>query len=315
MSIRIIIDPPKDLRPEGSIRCDVAWKLFLPDLMGDIPDEKVTRLISFNNWLWSELSTRLGYLRVDVPDTVWILTPPLTDAALAYIIRICSIWSGEVYVSKRENGTLDLENIGDNRWIPPIVNVQDNNPSDPAVKKFRSVTTNGGINGLVDEYFTPLMGSTRSFMRVYDIPPGGTYSRFHSHTAREETYLVLKGKGSIRYGTHKVEVSVGDLVSKPLGPDVSTQLLADKGSPLRILDIEIWPDPFRTSKDVVHYPDHGEIDLLGPGWDNMIPDKAVYSFKDSFGNYDTGYSRNIDGSWIPEDVPGFKKREIKQEEK
>ena len=49
-----------------------------------------------------------------------------------------------------------------------------------------------------------------------------------------------------------MDISQGDLISKPLGPDVPTQLLADRGVPLRILDTEIWPDSTRTAKDVVH---------------------------------------------------------------
>ena len=33
MSIMILIDPPKNVRPKGALRADVAWKLFLPDVM------------------------------------------------------------------------------------------------------------------------------------------------------------------------------------------------------------------------------------------------------------------------------------------
>lgn len=305
MAIIIVIDPPKDVRPEGAIRADVAWKLYLPDSMGDLPGQDGTRqMVWFNNWLWGEFSTRLGYLRKDGPDPVWILTPPLTEAALSYLVRTSSIWTDEVHVVRSENGSIDLENRGENVWKVPSVNILESDASDPAMENLR-------INeeGLTDQFLSPLLGSTRSFMRVYLIPPGGTYARMHSHTAREETYIVLEGKGTVRYGKSSSEITKGDLISKPLGPDVPTQLLADRGESLRILDIEIWPDTTRMSKDLVHYPDHGELDLFGPGWDILIPDKAVFPIKDSMKNYDTGYTRNVDGTWEPRDIPGFKKRE------
>ncbi len=304
MAVKIIVDPPKEVRPAGSIRCDVGWKLFLPDMMGDIPSDSAGRFVHFSNWIWWELSARLGYMRSEVADPVWIITPQLTEAGLDYIVRICSIWSPEVYAYYPKDGNADLAANGKNLWTPPVVNVMNDDPRDPAVRKL--ISREGD---LVYRYLTPLLGSTKAFYTIYVIPPGGTRSRMHSHTAREEVYIVLEGKGTVRYGDHTIDISEGDLISKPLGPDVPTQLLADRGVPLRILDTEIWPDPTRTAKDVLHYPDHGEIDFLGPGWDVMIPDKAMQSSRDSFANYDKGYERNPDGSWTAKDVPGFRRRE------
>lgn len=303
MRVKIVVDPPKDVRPEGAIRCDVAWKLYLPESMGDLPDDDSTRLIKFNNWLWWELSSRLGYLKPNKPEDVWLLTPPLTDSAAAYLVRICSIWSGEVYVIEGTDGRMDLNRPGPNMWNPPIANVLQKEVKDPSFSKFVSEG-----DGHMNRFITPLLGSTKAFVRIYEIPPDGTYARMHSHTAREEMYLVLKGRGTVRYGYGSREISEGDLISKPLGPDVSTQLLADKGVQLRILDIEIWQDVTRMSKDLVHYPDHGELDLFGPGWNLMIPDRNIFPIDDAMNNYGTGYERNADGSWVPKDVPGLSRR-------
>lgn len=248
MAVKIIVDPPKEVRPVGSIRCDVAWKLYLPDMMGDIPSDSAERFVHFSNWIWWELSSRLGYMRAEVvADTVWIITPPLTEAGLDYIVRLCSIWSPEVYAYYPKDGKADLEAEGKNLWTPPVVNIMNDDPGDPAVMKLISME-----GDLVYHYLTPLLGSTKAFFTIYVIPPGGTYSRMHSHTAREEVYIVLSGSGTVRYGDHAVDISQGDLISKPLGPGVPTQLLADRGVPLRILDTEIWPNSIRTAKDLVH---------------------------------------------------------------
>lgn len=305
MPVNIIVDPPKSTRPEGAIRCDVAWKLFMPDFMGDLPPGAGSAVTAFNNWLWSELGKRQGHLR-ESEETTWILTPPLTEPALDYILRICSIWSNTVYVIKSENGAVNLESKGENQWKAPIYNLHDGQKDSPVFSRATISDKDGTTT-----FISPLLGSTKSFMRLYTIQPGNTYARMHSHTAREEMYMVLNGKGSVRYGKHKIDLREGDLVSKPLGPDVSSQLLADKGETLRILDIEIWPDPTRGSKDLVHYPDHGELDLFGPGWDLMIPDENIQPFGDAMENYSSGYHRNKDGSWTPKDVPGLKTREKK----
>lgn len=306
MSVNIVIDPPRNVRPDGAIRCDVAWKLYLPDEMGDLPEGGGSGLVRFNNWLWTELSDRLGYLKKDLKSEIYLLTPMLTDAAREYLVRICSIWSDDVRVLESTGGEVNLGNKGENRWRLPVFNLQDGSKDDPSVSKFTEE-----YEGLRETSISPLLGSTRSYMRTYVIPPNGTYARMHSHTAREETYIVLEGKGSVRYGGHIADIKEGDLISKPLGPDVPSQLLADKGVPIKILDIEIWPDSTRQAKDVVHYPDHGELDLLGPGWHIMIPDKNLHSARDAFANYHTGYERNADGSWVPKEVPGLRPRKEK----
>ncbi len=305
MSICVIIDPPKEMRPEGAIRCDVAWKLFLPEFMGDMPDLDHMRLLSkFSNWLWSELGDRLGYLKPEKDEKVWLLTPELTEAARSFIIRTCSFWHDELYVYEKINGKHDLDAQVENSWKVPVANLLSADSDDAALKRFTGEDDEGYV-----KFITPLLGETKTFMRVYEIRPGGTYARMHSHTAREESYLVLRGKGKVRFGAATVDIREGDIISKPLGPDVPSQLLADASESLRILDIEVWPDSTKRSKDVVHYPDHKELDLFGPGWNFMIPDSDIFPFKDAMENYSRGYERKADGTWEPKDVPGFKRRD------
>ncbi len=304
MSIRVLIDPPKEVRPAGAIRADVAWKLYLPDSMGDIPKVWMEKEERFKYWLWTELSDRLGFLKEHEEGDHYILTPDLTAAGEDFIARTCSLWSNHVYIVRGNGSSFDLNREVENSWVPPLVNIFDPGASSETLKKII----------MKDERRThfllsPILGSGRTNMRVYEINPGHTFARYHSHTAREELYLVLEGKGSARIAGYKIDVRRGDLIAKPTGPDIATQLLADKGEPMRVLDVEIWPHEDKQDKDLVRYPDHGELDLFGPGWEVMLPSESVMSLEDSLRNYHSGYVRKSDGSWEPRELPGYRKRE------
>lgn len=303
MTVVILEDPPKHMRPDKAIRADVAWKLFLPENMGDIPSLGKGKIEPIRHWLWWELSKRLGFLREEGKITVHVLTPALTPEAKDFLIRICSLWTNSVHIISCEGKDADLNSIGDNLWTPPVVNVKSEEPQDPALKKLTEVEENG-----TDTHYSPLLGAGKSYVRAYTIEKGSTYARFHSHTAREELYLILKGKGTVRIEKHNVPVKEGDLVAKPLGPDISTQFLADRGESMRVLDIEIWPEDEKVSKDAVAYPDHGELDLFGQGWDFTVPLESIISFRDAMEHYGTGYWRKADGSWEPKEIPGHKTR-------
>lgn len=304
MPIKILIDPMGDAIPKDAIRVDLAWNLFLPNNSGDLPELGKGGIEKFRHWLWNELSGKLGFLHKGFEKDAVLAAPTLTGAGKEFLLRTCSFWSNGVYIISPNGGDLDLNNIGENLWIPPIVNVDGEHTADSTIGR---LTETEGMAS--HTFYAPLLGATKSFMRTYAISEGGTYSRFHSHTAREEIYLVLEGAGTARIGNHHVQIKKGDFISKPTGPDLPTQFLADRGESLKIMDIEIWPEDERKSKDLVHYPDHEELDLFGEGWNLMIPSEAIMSFEDAMDNYDSGYKRNIDGTWEPKDIPGFKKRE------
>ncbi len=304
MPVIIIEDPPKSLRPKDAIRADVAWKLFLPDFMGDIPGIGMGKIEPIRHWLWGELSRKHGFMRNEDSTISYILTPPLTPEGREFLIRTCSLWSNSVHLIEANGKDADIHSIGKNLWTPPLVNVN----SRPSERSAVSRLSDGEEENL-DTHFSPLLGAGKSYVRAYNIEKGGTYARFHSHTAREELYLILRGKGTIRIGAHNVPVKEGDLIAKPTGPDISTQFLADKGESMRVLDIEIWPEDERISKDAVLYPDHEELDLFGQGWNFTVPSSTIMDSLDAITHYDTGYRRKADGSWEPKDIPGHKKRE------
>ena len=303
MTVEILVNPERSVRPSGAIRCDVAWKLFEPDHIGGFEREYLKGMTRFTQWLWYELSTRAGFLRPDKPDRIYLIAPDLTDAALSYLIRIVSFWDSTVHV---RNGVSTMEQIGgeiDNSWIPPIYNIFDGRKLDSSQDALKEEDDSGTAS-----FLSPLSGYSHAFMRTYTINPGHTYARHHSHTGREEHYLVLSGNGIARIADKEVKVREGDMVFKPTGPDLPTQFLSID-TPLKILDMEIWNDPARNDKDVVAYPDHGELCLFGPGWFTTFPLTSMISAKDTMRNYETGYVRKADGTWGPAKVPGFGPRE------
>ncbi|TMI46929.1 cupin domain-containing protein [Candidatus Bathyarchaeota archaeon] len=156
-------------------------------------------------------------------------------------------------------------------------------------------------------FFMPLLGPGRAFFRVEVISNGESAARYHSHSEVDEYYLILDGSGTLRYNDRDVVVKRGDLIAKPTGPDATSQLIADRGEPLRILDMEIWHDRPYSSKDLILNPDFNEIIMRGPGWGGLFPNEALVSSEDFRKHYDEGYRRMKDGGWIPSKTRGHKK--------
>ena len=302
--MKIVVARKTDLKeiPDMVIRLDIAWKLFLPNSFGRIPNKGNDRdFMSLTNFLWNELGKFSGRLRNDLPEKLWIMVPDLDEAGFRYVERIASMWSDEV-VQYQVPG--DSSPVEKEAWISPTTDVF----SDKSLFPEEEALTLNEPEGTT-RYLMPLLGMGRAFMRTYWIGKDSTYSRLHSHSAVDEYYLVLSGQGTLRTGAKEVSVKPGTLISKPTGPDMTSQFIADRGEELKILDIEVWPDATRTAKDLVYYPDHNEVLLRGIGWSNSLPYESIMSARDLDENYDLGYTRNEDGSWSPKDVPGMKRRE------
>src|SRR5688500_17682553 len=68
-------------------------------------------------------------------------------------------------------------------------------------------------------------GSTRVSCTHYEVPPGRTAFPRHYHAAMEEAIFVLGGTGTLRIGESSVDISAGDYVTFPCGPDHAHQLV------------------------------------------------------------------------------------------
>jgi len=279
---------------EGTIRVDLAWELFFESKTG-MPEGHGGRLIPFTNWLWDELGKKAGYLNRNSRGELTLTIPALGQEALDFLVRVGSFWADEVYLKK--NGV-----VSEDLWRKPVVNVFEDKLLDGAE---RALSRKDGDT--YQRFFMPLLGPGRAFFRVEVIDNGESAARYHSHSNVDEYYLILEGSGTLRFNDKEVVVEGGDLIGKPAGPDDVSQLIADRGEPLRILDMEIWHDRPYSSKDLVFNPDFNEIIMRGPGWGALFPAEAVMTSKDFREHYDEGYRRNRDGGWVPSKLRGHKK--------
>ena len=154
-------------------------------------------------------------------------------------------------------------------------------------------------DGSTELNLMPLLGPGRAYFSVQVIEKGDRTARMHSHSALDEYYLILEGKGTLRYNGRAIEFEKGDLIGKPTGPDAATHLIADRGEKLRILDMEVWNERFTgtstTAKDVMFWPDHDELQMRGPGWAAVVPKDSLLSTKDLEQHFNDDYRRTKDG--------------------
>lgn len=104
-------DPPK-----LAIRWDLAWPLFLPDLVGDIPSGDGKQVVPLARWFWEAMGKGMGRLMPDAPDEVWCVVPTLTPPAEDLVVRLASFWSDTVLDYRQ--GPNDH-----NYWRAPLVSV------------------------------------------------------------------------------------------------------------------------------------------------------------------------------------------------
>jgi uncharacterized cupin superfamily protein len=288
---------------DAALRWDVAWRLFLPDHVGDVPSGFPEMVLGrLTAWAWDALGDCTGRLRIDKPDTVWFVVPPsLSPAGEEFVVRIASFWDDEVYWASDAG-----ERVGENLWLAPVADIQGASSPSALDRAVQGAEAYGpGRNRVI----FPHIGFGRLHVMVVEVAQGGASARLHSHSADDEYYYVLSGRATLRMGAHAVPVEAGVLIGKPAGPDLPSQILADRGDRVTILDLEAWPDARRDTKDVMHYVEFGEVQLHGAGWGSMVPAAALYTARDKRGHYNTGYRRELDGTWTARDIPGAPARQ------
>ena len=239
LSMKIILD---DQVTEKALGADLAWELFFKSKTA-MPKGHGETLLRFANWLWDELGNRAGRLNWYSKGEMNIAIPPLEPDALNFVLRLASFWADEVYVKK--GGVLS-----ENMWRRPVVNVFDDDGLDEGERALIAKKKTGSV----DRFLMPLLGPGRAFFRVRLVEKDESAARFHSHSGVDEYYLILGGKGTLRFNGKEMEVKPGDLIGKPAGPEAATQLIADRGERLRILDMEVWDQRARDSKDIIVNP-------------------------------------------------------------
>ena len=86
------------------------------------------------------------------------------------------------------------------------------------------------------------------------VPPGRTACPFHSHQLEDEVFIVLEGRGTLRYGEDRFEIGPGDCISCEAGSGLSHQIGNTGDVDLLYLSIG-YNDP----NEVCTYPDSDTV--------------------------------------------------------
>lgn len=105
------------------VRCDIAWSLFLPDSVGDVPSGHGRGIYPFSYWFWNEMGNLAGFLRPQSDRVVWCVVPPLTPEGQEFIVRLASFWSTEVYAATIEEVKAGEVSTQNNLWRAPVVDM------------------------------------------------------------------------------------------------------------------------------------------------------------------------------------------------
>lgn len=102
----------------------------------------------------------------------------------------------------------------------------------------------------------------------YDVvPPGKRSCPFHSHSAEEEMFFIVRGEGTLRYGSETRRIRAGDVICCPTGgPETAHQIVNDSDGELAYLSVSTM-----MRAEVCEYPDSGKIGAFGEGVRHMTP--------------------------------------------
>lgn len=107
----------------------------------------------------------------------------------------------------------------------------------------------------------PLLGA-KGLGYSYDVvPPGKRSCPFHSHSAEEEMFFIVRGSGTLRYGSETRRIRAGDVICCPTGgPETAHQIVNDSDEELAYLSIST-----QAPAEVCLYPDSGKVGAFGEG--------------------------------------------------
>ena len=107
----------------------------------------------------------------------------------------------------------------------------------------------------------PLLGA-KDLGYSYDVvPPGKRSCPFHSHRGEEEMFFIVRGTGTLRYGSETRKIRAGDVICCPTGgPETAHQIVNDSDAELAYLSISTM-----MPTEVCEYPDSKKIGAYGDG--------------------------------------------------
>jgi uncharacterized cupin superfamily protein len=111
----------------------------------------------------------------------------------------------------------------------------------------------------------PLLGA-KDLGYSYDVvPPGKRSCPFHSHRGEEEMFFIVRGNGTLRYGSQTRAIRAGDVICCPTGgPETAHQIINDSDAELAYLSVSTM-----LAAEVCEYPDSKKIGAYGNGLRHM----------------------------------------------
>ena len=105
----------------------------------------------------------------------------------------------------------------------------------------------------------PLLGA-KDLGYSYDVvPPGKRSCPFHSHRAEEEMFFIVKGAGTLRYGSETRKIRAGDVICCPVGgPETAHQIVNDSSEDLAYISVSTM-----MPAEVCEYPDSKKVGAYG----------------------------------------------------
>ena len=106
-----------------------------------------------------------------------------------------------------------------------------------------------------------------ALVSIYEIPPGKSAYPYHYHHKNEETFYILSGEGILKTPEGEKNVTAGDLLFFPTGPEGAHKLTnCSETENLVYLDFDVVHDI-----DVTVYPDSDKIGIWGMGINKLYP--------------------------------------------
>jgi uncharacterized cupin superfamily protein len=118
--------------------------------------------------------------------------------------------------------------------------------------KFRPFENGGDFCASLGAIGRPL-GMKKMGCGVVILDPGKRAWPLHEHYGQEETFIILDGEGTIRYGDSEFPVKSGDVIFTPPGKGTAHQIVNTSNATLRYLALSTTENP-----ELCYYPDSGK---------------------------------------------------------
>jgi uncharacterized cupin superfamily protein len=111
----------------------------------------------------------------------------------------------------------------------------------------------------------PLLGAKHIGYSYDVVPPGKRSCPFHSHRGEEEMFFIVRGTGTLRYGSETRKLRAGDVICcPPGGPETAHQIVNDSDEELAYLSVSTM-----APVEICEYPDSNKIGLFAEGLRHM----------------------------------------------